>query len=60
MDASSELKRRGDNLQLVACSAFSMIQTSHDPSAAMIDPLAVLAEAVARFALEARGPQRGV
>ena len=60
LDASSELTRRGANLQLVACSEFSMIQTSHDPSAAMIDTLDVLAEAVARFALDARGPQRGV
>lgn len=60
LDASSELTRRGANLQLLACSEFSMIQTSHDPSAAMIDTLDVLAEAVARFALDARGPQRGV
>jgi hypothetical protein len=37
-----------------------MIQTSHDPSAATIDTLDVLAAAVAQFALEARGPQRGV
>ena len=60
LEASTELTRRGANLQLVACSEFSMIQTSHDPSAEMIDTLDVLAEAVAQFALEARGPHRGV
>ncbi|HBM68419.1 MAG TPA: aspartate racemase, partial [Rhodobacteraceae bacterium] len=56
LEASTELTRRGANLQLVACPEFPMIQTSHDPSAAMIDTLDVLAEAVAQFALEARGP----
>ncbi len=60
LEASTELTRRGANLKLVACPEFRMIQTSHDPSAAMIDTLDVPAEAVALFALEARGPQHGV
>ncbi len=60
LDASSELTRRSANFQLVTCSEFLMMQSSHDPSAAMVDTLDVLAEAVAQFAFEAGGPQLGV
>ena len=59
-EACSEFTRRRSNVQLMACSDFSILQTSPDRSVGMIDNFNLLAEAVKQLALKARVPQDGV